>query len=431
MNRLTPLKELRSLLLFVSAAALLAACGHGQPPQQAGGPPPPMVSVAKAELRKVSQWDEFTGRVEAPDTVEIRPRVTGFIEQVRFREGSEVKKGDVLFVIDQRPYKSALDRATAELAQARAQAVLAKGEAARAEKLLETHVLSQEAHDQRIAAQTQADAAVQAAEAAAQTARLNMEFTEVRSPIDGRAGQALVTAGNLVQTDPSPSTLTTVVSLDPMYVYFEGDEQTYLRYGEMARRGERAGAHDQRVPVMVGLSNEDGFPHKGYMDFMDNQLDPATGTIRARAVLDNKDRIFTPGLFARVQLLGSDNVSAVLVDDRAILTDQDRKYVYVLGPNNIALRRDIKIGRSAEGLRIVTEGLTPDDQVIVHGVQKIFFPGMPVQPQTIHMGDPPPAPPGPPQMDSGTGSGANADAKPSADAQADTGAGGDAGAKAQ
>jgi multidrug efflux system membrane fusion protein len=420
MNRLAPLKELRSLLLLIPAAALLAACGHGQPPQQAGGPPPPMVSVAKAELRKVAQWDEFTGRIEAPDTVEIRPRVTGFIEQVRFREGSEVKKGDVLFVIDQRPYKSALARAEAELAQARAQAVLAKGEAARAEKLLETHVLSQEAHDQRIAAQTQADAAVQAAEAAAQTARLNMEFTEVRSPINGRAGQALVTVGNLVQTDPSPSTLTTVVSLDPMYVYFEGDEQTYLRYGEMARRGERA-MHGQRVPVMVGLSNEDGFPHQGYMDFMDNQLDPATGTIRARAVLDNKDRIFTPGLFARVQLLGSDNVPAVLVDDRAILTDQDRKYVYVLGPNNVALRRDIKIGRSAEGLRIVTAGLTPDDQVIVHGVQKIFFPGMPVQPQTIHMGDPPPAPPGPPQMDSG----ADADTKPGADA------GGDAGAKAK
>ena len=250
-------------------------------------------------------------------------------------------------------------------------------------------------HDQRLAAEQQANAAVQAAAAAVATARLNLDFTEVRSPINGRAGEALVTAGNLVQTDPSPSTLTTVVSLDPVYVVFEGDEQTYLRYGDMARRGERPSARDKRTPVMVGLSNEDGFPHEGYVDFVDNQLNPATGTIRARAVLDNKDRRFTPGLFARVKLLGSGEFSAALVDDKAVLTDQDRKYVYVLGPNNVALRRDIKLGREAEGLRIVTEGLGPEDQVVVHGVQKIFFPGMPVQPQSIRMGDPPPAPPAP------------------------------------
>jgi multidrug efflux system membrane fusion protein len=176
---------------------------------------------------------------------------------------------------------------------------------------------------------------------------------------------------------------------------FEGDEQTYLRYGDMARRGERPSSRDRRTPVMVGLSNEDGFPHQGYVDFVDNQLNPDTGTIRARAVLDNKDRTFTPGLFARVKLLGSGEFPAALVDDKAILTDQDRKYVYVLGPENRAMRRDIKLGRSAEGLRIVTEGLGPEDQVIVHGVQKIFFPGMPVMPHTIRMGDPPPAPQGP------------------------------------
>lgn len=396
MNNPTPLKELRSFPLLVSAAFFLAACGQGQQAQQqAGGPPPPAVSVAKVEARNVAQWDEFTGRIEAPDTVEIRSRVSGFIESVRYKEGHEVNKGDVLFVIDQRPYKAVLNRTEAELTQARAQAALAKSEATRTTKLLETHVISQEAHDQRMAAENQASAAVQAAEAAVQTARLNLEFTEVRSPIHGRAGQAMVTVGNLVSTDPSPTLLTTVVSLDPMYVYFEGDEQTYLRYGDMARRGERPNSRDKRNPVMVGLSNEDGFPHEGYMDFVDNQLNPATGTIRARAVLDNKDRMFTPGLFARVKLLGSGEFSAFLVDDKAILTDQDRKYVYVLGPENRAMRRDIKLGRSAEGLRIVTEGLTADDQVIVHGVQKIFFPGMPVQPQTIRMGDAPPAPPGP------------------------------------
>jgi multidrug efflux system membrane fusion protein len=389
-------KECRSILSMVSIAFLLTACGQEQQAQHAaGGPPPAVVSVAKVEVRKVAQWDESTGRIEAVETVEIRPRVSGFIESVRYKEGSEVKKGDVLFVIDPRPYRAALDRAEAELAQARAQAALARSEAARAQRLLETHVISQEAHDQRLAAEQQANAAVQAADAAVQTARLDLDFTEVRSPIDGRAGQALVTQGNLVQTDPSPSTLTTVVSLDPVYVVFAGDEQTYLRYGDMARRGERPSARDKRTPVMVGLSNEDGFPHEGYVDFVDNQFNPATGTIRVRAVLDNKNRIFTPGLFARVKLLGSGESPAALVDDKAILTDQDRKYVYVLGPDNVALRRDVKLGRSAEGLRIVTEGLGPEDQVIVHGVQKIFFAGMPVMPQAIRMGDPPPAPQGP------------------------------------
>ncbi len=386
-------KESRSISPLVFAAALLTACGQGQPeaPSQAAGPPPPAVSVAAVEAREIAQWDEFTGRIEATDAVDIKPRVSGVIESVRYREGSEVRKGDVLFVIDARPFRAAVDRAEAELAQARAQAALARSEAERAQKLFETKVFSQEAHDQRIAAQRQADAAVQAAQAAAETARLNLEFTEVRAPIDGRAGQALVTAGNLVLTDPSPSTLTTVMSIDPVYVYFEGDEQTYLRYGDAARRGLRG----DRIPVKVGLSDEEGFPHEGHVDFIDNRLNPATGTILVRAVLGNKDRAFTPGLFARVQLLGGAASTAMLVDDKAILTDQDRKYVYVLGPENRALRRDIKIGRSAEGLRIVTDGLGPDDQVIVHGVQKIFFPGMPVVPQTIRMGDPPPAPQGP------------------------------------
>jgi len=396
MKRRAVSKLLSSFLFLVAIGVLLAACGQGQEARQpAGGPPPAVVSVAKVEVRKVTQWDEFSGRIEATDSVEIRPRVSGVIDSVRYKEGSEVRKGDVLFVIDQRPYRAALDRAEAELAQARAQAALARTEATRAQRLLETKVISQEVHDQRIANEQQANAAVQAAAAAVETARLNLDFTEVRSPIHGRAGEAMVTAGNLVQTDPSPTLLTTVVSLDPVYVVFEGDEQTYLRYGEMARRGERPSARDRRLPVMVGLSNEDGFPHEGHVDFVDNQLNPATGTIRARAVLDNKDRIFTPGLFARVKLPGSGEFPAALVDDKAILTDQDRKYVYVLGPDNVALRRDIKLGRSAEGLRIVTEGLGPEDQVVVHGVQKIFFPGMPVMPQTIRMGDPPPAPQGP------------------------------------
>jgi len=337
--------------------------------------------------KSVTYWDEFPGRVAAIDNVEIRPRVGGYIESIKFREGDEVKKGDVLFVIDRRPFQAQASRAEAELVRAHTQADLAKTQADRAQKLLDGRVISQEEFDQRIAAHAEASAAVRAAEAAAQSARLDLEFTEVRSPIDGRAGQALITAGNLV--NPNQSLLTTVVSLDKVYVYFESDEQTFLRYAEMGQRGERSASQDARHPVRVALADEKDFPRQGYLDFVDNHLDPATGTIRVRAVLENKDRSLTPGLFARVKLLGSGKVDALLVDEKAILTDQDRKYVYVVDDQNRAVRRDITLGRESEGFRVVTSGLTPADRVIVHGVQKIFMPGMPVNPSEIQMGAPP------------------------------------------
>lgn len=360
--------------------------------------PPAAVSAAEVVEREITEWDEFTGRIEAVEAVDIQPRVAGYIEKVNFREGAEVKKGDVLFVIDQRPYQAQLARASAELARARAQAQLAAAQAARARKLLQTNTMSQDEADERKAANAQAAADIQAAEAAVVTAQLNLDYTEIRSPIDGRAGRAMVTPGDLVsggEMVPQATVLTTVVSMDPVYVYFEGDEQTYLRYGAMARSGERPSSRETANPVFVGLANEEGFPHQGKMDFVDNQLDPATGTIRARAVLDNKDRFFTPGLFARVRLIGSGKFKALLIDDKAVLTDQDRRYVYVLGPGNTAVRKDVKLGRLAEGMRIVLGGLSVGDKVIVHGVQKVFFPGMPVAPQMIKMGDPPPAPAAP------------------------------------
>jgi multidrug efflux system membrane fusion protein len=373
-------------------ALLLVACGSGRT-EERRTPPVPAVSAAEVVVKDLTRWEEFTGRVEAVETVDVRARVDGYIDKVSYREGEEVKKGEVLFVIDQRPYRAALARAEAELAAASARSVLANAQAARAMKLTQSRVISRDERDERVAAEAQRSADVRAAEAAVETARLDLEFTEVRSPIDGRAGQALVTTGNLVTTQPNATLLTTVVSLDPVYVYFEADEQTYLRHGEMARRGERP-ISDGGNTVLVGLADEDGFPHRGRLDFVDNKVDPATGTIRARAVLDNRDRVFTPGLFARVKLLGRSRFRALLVDDKAILTDQDRKYAYVLGPENRALRRDVKLGRKVEGLRVVTEGLAPGDRVIVYGVQKIFFPGLPVKPQTITMGDPPPAGPG-------------------------------------
>ena len=387
MNTFTPTpsrpdlrRRLAAPVLGLLAAAVLAACSSQAAPGDAM-PPPPEVSVARVLERPVVPWDDYTGRVVAAGTVEMRPRVSGYIERVAFTEGEEVAAGDLLFVIDQRPYRAALARAEAQLAQARSGAELAASRDARASELLEVSAISREEHEARRAESAQATAAVSAAEAAVTAARLDLQFTEVRSPIDGRAGRALVTAGNLAQADAT--LLTTVVSLDPVHVYFETDEQSFLGYQALARSGQRASGGNA---VRVGLANEQGYPHRGEVDFTSNQADPGTGTIRVRAVVPNPDRVFTPGLYARVQLQAASSADALLIDERAVLTDQDRKYVYVLGEGNQAERRDIVPGAMAGGLRVVREGLAAEDQVIVHGVQKVFFPGMPVAPVTVAMG---------------------------------------------
>ncbi|QSX77252.1 efflux RND transporter periplasmic adaptor subunit [Agrilutibacter solisilvae] len=376
---------LAGLALTVLVAAVVTACSSQAAPGQAM-PPPPQVSVATVLTREVSQWDDFTGRVTAVESVELRPRVSGYVHQVAYTEGQEVHKGDLLFVIDPRPYRAALDSAQAGLERARSEARLAQAQGARAQMLVDAKAISREEFESRKAASAQGDAGVRAAQAAVAAAQLDLQFTQVRSPINGRAGRALMTEGNLAQADAT--LLTTVVSQDPVFVYFESDERSFLRYAEMARKGERAGT---RNAVRVGLASEDGYPHEGTVDFVDNQVDPNTGTIRARAVLRNPDRVFTPGLFARVQLEGSGKFKAALVDDKAVLTDQDRKYVYVLGPGNTAVRKDVVLGRSIDGLRVIESGLAPTDKVIVHGVQKVFFPGMPVAPQSIAMGAPAPS----------------------------------------
>ncbi|MBO1748457.1 efflux RND transporter periplasmic adaptor subunit [Stenotrophomonas indicatrix] len=368
----------------ILAAAVLAACSGGHA-EEAGAPPPPQVSAAPVLLKQVSQWDEFSGRVEAVQSVELRPRVSGYIDKVNYVEGEEVKKGAVLFTIDARSYQAEYDRANAELARARTQAVLARSESERAKRLAEQQAISTETAEQRRAAADQSGAAVQAAQAEVDAARLNLEFTKVRAPIDGRAGRAMVTAGNLVTAGDSASVLTTLVSLDTVFVYFDADESTFLRYAQMARKGERPSERDSELPVKIGLSGEEGYPHSGKVDFLDNQVTRSTGTIRVRALLDNADRQFTPGLFARVQLLGSGQFQAMLIDDKAVLTDQDRKYVYVVDKDGKAQRRDIRLGRTAEGLRIVEQGLAAGDKVIIDGVQKVFMPGMPVQAKAVAM----------------------------------------------
>lgn len=358
-----------SILAAALAPALaLAACGRGDPP----APPPPQVTVAAVLEREINEWDEFTGRMQAVETVEIRPRVSGQVQRVAFEEGKEVKKGDVLFVIDPRPYRAELDRAAAELERTRTRAALATRDLERARFLIEKQAISQEEFDLRTSSLEENQAAIRAAEAQVADASLDVEWATVRSPIDGRVGRAEVTEGNLVESGPGEATLlTTVVSLDPMYVYFEGDEQTYLRYGQLARSGSRASSRDVENPIFLGLANEEGFPHEGYVDFVDNQLDPSTGTIRARAVFSNADRLFTPGLFARLKLVGSGRYTARLIRDSAIGTDQDKKFVLVLQPDSTVEYRRIEPGRVVEGLRIVTSGLEGGEKIVVNGLQRV------------------------------------------------------------
>jgi RND family efflux transporter MFP subunit len=382
--------NIRALLpaLAVSAALLAALVGlsgcrsEATTAQQA---PAPQVSVASALERDVTEWDEFTGRLEAVESVEIRPRVTGYIESVNFTEGSTVRKGDLLFVIDPRPYRAELSKAEAELARAVARSELTASDAARSGKLVDIKAVSREEYDTRINASREAKADVAAARAAVDAAKLNIEFTRITSPIDGRVSKAAVTAGNLVTGGSNTAALlTTVVSLDPMYVTFEGDEQIYLKYNELSRRGERSSSRDAANPVLMGLANETDYPHRGSMVFVDNQVDPRTGTIRARASFDNKNGYLTPGLFARVKLLGHNSYHAVLVDDRAVGTDQSQKFVYVVDAQNKVTYRPVKVGRLTDGLRIVEQGLQPGENVIVNGLQRVR-PGVVVATERVAM----------------------------------------------
>ena len=376
-----------TVMLPALAAAVLTLLLQGctSEAQTQAAVPAPQVSVASALERNVQEWDEFTGRLEAVESVEVRPRVTGYIDSVNFAEGSVVKKGDLLFVIDPRPYQAELSKAQAELSRAIARVELSNTDVERSEKLLGVKAVSREEYDQRLNAQREAQANVEAARAAVTTAKLNLEFTRITAPIGGRVSRAVVTSGNLVTGGSTQATLlTTVVSIDPMYVTFEGDEQVYLKYGELARRGDRQSSRDAANPVLMALANEQGFPHKGAMTFVDNQVDSRTGTIRARASFENKDGYLTPGLFARVKLLGHNSHRAVLVDDRAVGTDQSQKFVYVVDKDNKVAYRSVKVGRLTDGLRIVQEGLEPGENVIVNGLQRVH-PGVVVAPEKVAM----------------------------------------------
>lgn len=391
-------RENRQRILFSShfvyaalgAIVLISGCGkgggggdgHGGGP--AGGPPPaPPVTVAAALEREVTEYDEFSGRLEAVERVELRPRVSGYINKVNFRQGAEVRKGDLLFEIDPNPFLQEVRRGEAELNRAKTRFDLAASEFSRVEKLIDSGAISRQEFDQNASAKRESEAAVRSAQAALESARLNLGYTKVRAPVSGLTSRAELTVGNWVTA--GQSVLTTVVSLDPIYATFEADEQAFLKYVDLARRGERASSRTTRNPIFMELANETGFPHKGYVDFVDNRLNPATGTILARAVFDNKQRRFTPGLFARLKFVGSGTYRAVLIEDRAVGTDQDKKFVLVVGADNKTAYRPVKLGPLIDGLRSVKDGLKAGELIVVNGLQRVR-PGMPVAPEKVVMG---------------------------------------------
>ncbi len=358
---------------FAAALALvLAACARSEASDKPAAPPAPEVTVAGVISKPLRDWEEFSGRLEAVDSVDIRPRVSGYIDSIEFTEGARVKKGQLLFRIDPRPFQAEVNRLTAELRSARSQAKLAESNHDRGKRLVAQHMISQQDFDQlATVAATSADR-IGAAKAALETARLNLEFTEVRSPIDGRVSRAMITAGNLVS---NADVLTTVVSDDPIYAYFDADEQTYLKFSP------HAGSQDS---VFMGLIDEEGYPHAGRLDFVDNRVDPDSGTIRGRAVFDNKDGRFTPGLFARIKLVGSEVRDTILIDERAVGTDLGKKFVLALKPDNTLEYREITLGASVDGLRIVNSGLAANDVIVINGLQHVK-PGIAVTPTKVAM----------------------------------------------
>ena len=365
------MKTETQILIFAVALLCAASC---KPKSGVAPPQPPTVSVVQPVAREVVEWDEYIGRLESPETVEVRARVSGYLDKVHFKEGKEVKKGDLLFTIDRRPYKADLDRAVADYERAQSQTELAKNDADRAQKLILTKAISTEDYDTKVKTYTSAQAAEKSAKATLDLATLNWEFTEIHAPIAGRISRALVTEGNLISGGVSgagATLLTTIVSLDPLYLYGDADERAILKYRRLSQEGKRVSARDAEIPAEMALADETGFPHKGYMDFVDNRVDPNTGTIRARGVFSNADHSLSPGFFARIRIPGSGKYPALLIPDRALGSDQAQKFVYVVNAEKKVEFRPVMIGPVIDGLRVVKEGLKPGEQIIVEGLIRV------------------------------------------------------------
>jgi RND family efflux transporter MFP subunit len=361
----------KSLLVFVLIATGVGLSGCEKPAQPPAASAPP-VTVANPTKRTVTDWDEFTGRFDAIEQVQVRARVTGFVMSVDFKDGAIVKAGDLLYVIDPRQYEAAAEQARGQLADAKAKVDLAERELTRAETLVKTSAVSESVVDQRRQTLSAAQAATMQADGALKRALLDVEFTRVMAPIDGRVSRHLVTMGNLVQGSESGATLlTSIVSLDPIHVYFDMDESIYIKNSRLWFEGKRPSSRDTANPVQVILSGETKPSHEGAVDFLDNRLDVGTGTLRGRALVQNQDLSILPGQFARVRVLGSASYEALLLPDTAIATDQSRKIVFVVNADNVAEARPVVLGPLDDGLRVVREGLKPDDRVVVDGLQRV------------------------------------------------------------
>ena len=376
------------LILGIGLAAVAGLNDGCSSSAQPKAPAPVEVSVAEVICKQLGDSDEFTGRLEAVNAVEVRPRVSGYLQSVHFKEGAVVRQGELLFQIDPRPFQAEVDRLKGDLSQARAQRSRAQSDFERAERLHNNDGMSAEEYDRRAAVRNEAEARIASTEAALRGAELNLEFTRVKAPITGRVGRAEITEGNLVEGGAGQiKPLTSLVSLDPIYVYFDVDEQTYLKYARVTQT-HGTSSHDLRSAARLGLADEDGFPHVGQVSFVDNQVSSSTGTIRLRATFANKNLALTPGLFARIRLQGGGARSGCLAKDEAVVTDLNQKYVFVVGTNNILTYRPVKLGPMTEGLRVVRDGLREGDVIVVSGLQRVR-PGAAVTPKKVSMANQP------------------------------------------
>jgi multidrug efflux system membrane fusion protein len=370
---------LRALAALLLVPAMLGGCDQGgttpaqsNQAQPKGAPPAPVVTVAKPLQREIVEWDEYTGRFDAVETVEVRARVSGYLTATHFRDGQMVKQGDLLYVIDPRPFERALEQASAELLQAQTKVQNASLDVERGKPLVERRIMSEKAFDDRANLVREAQAAVKVAEAKVKTAELDVLFTRITSPLTGRIGRSQVSVGNWVSGGGAANAtlLTAIVSQDPIHIYFDVSENNYIKYKRLAERGVSSGAADLGASVEVALPDERGYPHKAKVDFLDNRLDQGTGTLRARAVMANKAGLFSPGLFARVRVTGSAPYTAVLLPDQAVGSDQTNKFVLTVGEDGAVARRAIVVGPLYQGLRVVREGLTGEEWVVTRGLQR-------------------------------------------------------------
>ena len=370
-------------LLASIAAIVLSACGNPEASNQAEAPPAPEVSVAQVVSERITEWDEFTGRLQAPETVNLMPRVSGYIDKVHFTEGALVNKGDLLVQIDPKPFAAEVARLKAELQSAQSALALAESEYKRAEKLSVARAISAELLDTRLASKQQTAANVASVKAALHRAELDLSYTRITAPISGRVSYALITAGNYVNAGQSH--LTSLVSTDKMYAYFDVDEQSYLKYLRLSENGKRADTRDATAnPVYMALANDSDYQHMGNIDFVDNSVNQQTGTIRIRATFANNDNSLLPGLFARIKLVGSDSYQGILIDEKAIGTDLNNKYVLLVNAENQLEYRAVKLGEKVNGLRIVREGLSANDKIVVNGLQRVM-PNIQIAPKQVDM----------------------------------------------